>query len=69
MCKNAGLGTEPRKVIEEIKQLTMMDIVLPTKKSVDIRLRCVSKPEKPLQFLLQRLNLIPPQRLQKKSIL
>lgn len=69
MCKNAGLGTEPRKVIEEIKQLTMMDIVLPTRKNVDIRLRCVSKPEKPLQFLLQKLKLNPPQRLQKSTIL
>jgi transposase len=69
MCKNAGLGNEPRKVIEEIKQLTMMDIVLPTRKGIDIRLRCVSKPDKPLQILLQRLKLNPPERLQKKSIL
>jgi transposase len=69
MCKNAGLGNEPRKVIEEIKQLTMMDILLPTRNGINIRLRCVSKPDPPLQILLQRLKLNPPQRLQRKSIL
>ena len=65
MCKQAGLGNEPRKVIEEIKQLMLMDVVLPTKSGVDIRLRCVGKPEPPLQILLQKLKLYPPERLQK----
>jgi hypothetical protein len=69
MCKNAGLGTEPRKVIEEIKQLTMIDVVLPTRGGTDLRLRCVSKPEKPLEIILQKLKLTPPERLRKKSIL
>ena len=45
MCKQAGLGNEPRKSIEEIKQLTLMDVILPTKSGVDLRLRCVGKPE------------------------
>jgi len=69
MCKHAGLGTEPRKVIEEIKQLTMMDVVLPTRNGVDIRMRCISKPEKSLAVLLHKLKLYPPERLQKKPIL
>jgi len=69
MCKYAGLGTEPRKIIEEIKQLTLIDLVLPTRNGVDLRLRCISKPERPLEILLEKLKLYPPERLQKKSIL
>jgi transposase len=65
MCKHAGLGTEPRKVINEIKQLTLMDVVLPTKSGVDIRLQCISKPESSLAILLHKLKLYPPERLQK----
>ena len=63
MCKQAGLGDEPRKVIEEIKKLQLTDVVLPTRNGVDIRLRCVSTPEPDLATLLQRLKLKPPARL------
>jgi hypothetical protein len=65
MCKHAGLGTEPRKVINEIKKLTLMDVVLPTKTGVDIRLQCISRPEPDLAMFLQKLKLKPPERLQK----
>lgn len=65
MCKNAGLGNEPRKVIEEIKKLTLVDVVLPLRTGGDLRLRCISKPEKALQILLAKLKLHPPERLQK----
>jgi transposase len=63
MCKQAGLGDEPRKVIEEIKKLQLTDVVLPTRNGVDIRLRCVSTPEPDLATLLQKLKLKPPGRL------
>jgi len=63
MCKRAGLGNEPRRIIEEIKNLTLVDVVLPTRKT-EIRLRCVSRPEQHLAILLQKLNLKPPLRLQ-----
>jgi transposase len=66
MCKHAGLGNEPRTVIEEIKNLTLVDVVLVTRTREEIRLRCVSKPEQHLAILLQKLNLIPPQRLEMK---
>lgn len=45
LCKHAGLGNEPRRVGEEIKNITLTDVVLPTRKGIDIRLRCVSRPE------------------------
>ncbi len=43
MCKQAGIGNEPRTVLEEIKNLTLIDVVLQTRTGTEIRLRCVSK--------------------------
>jgi len=66
MCKRAGLGNEPRVVLEEIKNLNLVDVVLLTRSGVEIRLRCVSKPEKHLAILLQKLDLHVPSRLEIK---
>ncbi len=66
MCKQAGLGNEPRTVLQEIKNLTLVDVVLLTRTGTEIRLRCVSKPEQHLAILLQKLNLRPPPRLEMK---
>lgn len=63
MCRQAGLGDEPRKIIEEIKKLQLVDVVLPTRKGVEIRLRCVTAPDPELAFVLQKLKLKPPKRL------
>mgnify|MGYP001595935360 FL=1 len=60
MCKQAGLGDEPRKIIREIKKLHLVDIVLPTRKGVELRLRCVTKPDPDTALLLHKLNLKPP---------
>lgn len=69
LCRQAGLGDEPRKVIDEIRQLKLVDVILPTRRGDKIRLRCVSKPEPALQVLLQRLHLTPPRRLNQNHIL
>lgn len=63
MCKQAELGHESRKVIQEIKKLQLSDVVLPTKSGVDLRLRCVSIPDSDLAVLLHKLKLKPPTRL------
>ncbi len=63
MCKNSGLGNEPRKVIDEIKRIKLTDVILPTKKEVEIRLPCVSKPDDHQRILLQHLGLKIPARL------
>ncbi len=63
MCNNADLGDEPRKIIELLKRITLVDVILPTRKGIDIRLRCISKPERDLAMMLQKLQLIPPSRL------
>jgi hypothetical protein len=57
MCRRAGLGDEPRKVFEQLRQIQMVDVVLPTCSGVEIRRRCVSRPTQHQAILLQRLGL------------
>lgn len=64
MCRAAGLGDEPRKVLDEISQIQMVDVVLPTKSGVNIRRRCVAQPTKHQAILLQELKLMLPTHLE-----
>jgi len=64
MCHRAGLGEDPRKVLDEIAQIQMVDVVLPTKSGVNIRRRCVAQPTKHQAILLQRLGLVLPTHLE-----
>ncbi len=62
-CRAAGLGDCPRKVLDELAQIQMVDVVLPTRHGPEIRLRCVSRPEKHQATLLQRLRMRLPDRI------
>lgn len=57
MCKGAGLGNEPRKVLDELGGIRMVDVVLPTRSGVELRRRCISQPTKAQGILLGRLKL------------
>jgi transposase len=61
--QRAGLGKSPRKLLEELQQIRSTDVVLPTTDGRQLRLRCVTQPEEPLQILLQRLGLDIPKHL------
>lgn len=63
MCKRAGLGNEPRKVLDEIAQIKAVDVVMPTKQGAVIRSRCIAQPTKAQAVLLQMLQLHLPQRM------
>ena len=63
LCKRAGLGDEPRKVLEEIKQIQAVDVVLPTRTGRVIRKRCVTRPTQPQAILLDRLGLKLPRKI------
>ena len=63
MCKQTGLGTEPRKVIDEISRIKLTDVILPTRNGIEIKLHCVSKPDQHQQILLQNLGVKIPMRL------
>ena len=56
-CQRAGLGDEPRKIFADLQQISLVDVVLPTRTGVSIRKRCVSRPTDHQAILLQRLGL------------
>lgn len=58
----AGLGSAPRKFLEEMVEIRSLDVVLPTAQGTDLRLRTVSKPEGRLAILLQKLGLPLPNK-------
>jgi len=63
LCERAGLGNEPRRVFEELKDIRVVDVVLPTRQGVEIRRRCVTKPSEHQEILLEKLGLHLPSRL------
>ena len=63
--EGCGLGTAPRKLLEEMREVRSMDVVLPTRTGAPIRLRTVGRPEKHLAILLERLGLPLPNRSKK----
>jgi hypothetical protein len=58
----SGLGTAPRKLIEELREIKSLDVLLPSRDNKTIRLRVVSTAPPGLKILLQRLNLPLPNR-------
>ena len=63
LCERAGLGNEPRRVLEELQDIRVVDVVLPTRTGVEIRKRCVTKPSEHQELLLDKLGLHLPSRL------
>ena len=61
----AGLGHSPRTILEELSRITAADIVLPLadESKRELRIRCVVRPEREQQILLDHLGLQLPQRL------
>ncbi|MGB2887420.1 MAG: IS1634 family transposase [Candidatus Acidiferrales bacterium] len=64
LCHRAGLGNEPRKVFQELAEVTLVDVLLPTRSGVTIRKRCISRPTEHQAILLQRLGLELPASLE-----
>jgi transposase len=59
---SAGLGTAPRPLLEHLAEVRSLDVVLPTAAGTCVRLRVVSRPERALALLLDRLRLPLPNR-------
>jgi transposase len=64
MCKAAGLGDEPRKVLDEIAAIQTVDVILPTRCGHKIRKRCVAKPTEHQAILLHKLDMRLPRSLE-----
>jgi transposase len=63
MCKRAGLGTEPRQVFDEISQIKMVDVVIPTSDGREVRRRCIAEATESQRILLTMLKLRLPRQL------
>jgi transposase len=57
LCQQAGLGNEPRRVLDELAEIRLVDVVLPTRDGREIRQRCITHPTEHQQILLERLKL------------
>mgnify|MGYP000058847261 CR=1 FL=1 len=68
MCRAAGLGNEPRRLFDELGELRMMDVVLPTSEGIEIRRRCVGRPNEHQSILLDRLGLEPPRQFETSDL-
>ena len=59
-CRRAGLGDEPRRVIEELSEIELVDVVLPTRQGAEIRRRCITEPTDHQAILLAHLGMQMP---------
>jgi transposase len=63
LCLRAGLGDEPRRVLDELARIKLVDVIVPTRCGREIRRRCVTRPDDHQAILLQRLGLNLPSHL------
>ena len=68
LCQNAGLGDDPRTVFTQLRQIQLVEVVLPTRSGVEIRKRCIGRPTQHQCILLQRLGLQLPESLEKLEL-
>jgi transposase len=64
MCRHAGMGDDPRTVFAQLRQIQLVEVVLPTRAGVEIRKRCVSRSTEHQAILFQRLGLQLPESLE-----
>jgi transposase len=68
LCRQVGLGDEPRKVFWELAQIKLTDVILPTRNGKEIRLRCVETPSRHQMILLDHLKFNLPRRFIKRNL-
>ncbi len=59
----SGLGRGARTVIEEFARIKATDVILPTTAGSDVRLTCITRPDKAQAAIIERLGLELPERL------
>jgi transposase len=68
LCDQAGLGSEPRRILSELSEIRLVDVILPTRDGVEIRRRCITRPSDHQQILLDHLQLKLPAKI-KQTVL
>jgi transposase len=61
--QRAGLGNSPGTILEELARIQSHDVVLPTTTHGQVRLRCVTQPDRAQAALLDRLGIVLPKRM------
>ena len=63
--RRAGLGSSPRTVLDEVHRIQSADVVVPVADGSgrELRIRCVTRPDRAKATLLDRLGLTLPERL------
>ena len=61
--RRSSIGDEPRRVFDELEEIRLVDVIVPTSEGIEILRRCVSRPSKHQFILLDRLGLELPQNL------
>jgi len=59
----SGLGRGARTVIEEFARIKAADVILPTTAGRDVKLTCVTRPDRAQAAIIERLGLELPERL------
>ena len=67
-CHRSGLGDEPRRVLSELSDIRMVDVVLPTDSGHEIRNRCVARPSEHQKILLATLGLRLPAKISQSEM-
>jgi hypothetical protein len=62
--RQGGLGDKPRKKFEELCEISLVDVILPTRNGVEVRKRCISQPTEHQRILLHRLGMKLPMALE-----
>jgi transposase len=63
LCRQTGLGDEPRRVLDELAQIMLVEVAVETTAGITIRKRCVAQPTQRQATLLDRLQLPLPAHL------
>jgi transposase len=67
ITEQSGLGNCPRKIIEELSNIKMLDVVLKTRNGITIRRRCITRPTEHQSILLHHLKMNVPSHLEIKE--
>jgi transposase len=66
LCIRAGLGDEPRRIIDDLSKIMLVDIAMETTDGITIRKRCIAKPTTRQAILLQHLKITIPTHMENK---
>ena len=68
LCAKAGLGDEPRRVLEELSGIQLVDVILPTRGGLELKRSCVARPTPHQQILLNALGMKIPLQWAKEDV-